>query len=190
MENNESNRQKTELSPIESKIYEYIRKKSYRLTPNEDEKWTTQLELVDLVNSDLTLGEQLEYNENDYNHCRRIWTIINSINQSGLVDKIIVTKKYRYKLGNKEECEAYFKKTKRDAILKLMRVSTLKKRFKNNGQVYLFTFDKDGNPITPEEAAKNFTESLVPEVTEIIKEEIQKQRKKEEEKWRKEECSH
>lgn len=187
MEN--KNEPKKELTPIERKIYGYIWKKSYRLTLDESEKWTTQRELVDYVNSDPSIGEQLEYNPRDYNHCRRIWTIINSINQSGLRQKIIVTKKYKYKLGTKEECEKYFAKTRRDAISKLMRISTLHKRYKNNGQMYLFTFDEEGNPITPEEAAKRFTESLVPDVTEVIKEKIQKQRKKEEKQWHKEECS-
>lgn len=175
----EKENEKKELSALEKKVYAFIWKKSYRLTTDEKEKWATQRELVDFVNSDPSIGEQLEYNENDYNHCRRLWTVINSINQSGLRQKIIVTKKYKYKLGTKEECLAYFAKTKKDAISKLMRISTLRKRYKNNGQAFLFTFDEEGNPISPEEAAKNFTESLVPDVAEIIKEEIQKQRKKE-----------
>lgn len=164
------------LSPMEWAIYRYIRKKSYLQTDNPDDKWTTQRELVDVVNSDLTINDKLEYNEGDYNHCRRLWTIINGINQSGKVQKIIVTKNYKYKLGTKKECKEYFRKLRKDALLKLVRLSVLERRMEQNGQGQLLS--QDLNPITDESSARGFLESLVPEVIDAFNEERGKQEKK------------
>lgn len=159
------------LTPIEWFIYRYIRNKS--LSADENDKWTTQRELVDAVNCDLSLGEQLEYNEDDYNHCRKLWTIINRINQSGRIQKIIVTKNYRYKLGTKKECEDYFKKLRKDALMKLARLSTLERRANSNGQGQILS--QELNPITEESAARGWLESLVPEAIEVLREEQAKQ---------------
>lgn len=155
------------LSPLEWKVYRTIKRNTY--SPLRENKWTSQLELVEAVNSDLTLDEVLNYNEKDYNHCRALWTIVNRINQSGLIPKIIVIKDYHYKLGNKAECKAYFAKQRRDALGKLTRLSTLERRMNKNGQGTIL--DNNLKPITDESSARKWLETLVPDVLEIMKEE-------------------
>lgn len=157
------------LSPIEWFVYRYIRRKTYQ---GGEDKWATQKELVEAINSDLSLGVTLEYNEDDYNHCRRLWTIINGINQSGRVPKIIVTKNYRYKLGNQAEVREYFKKQRKDALKKLARLRTLEKRASMNGQGVIL--DSTGKVIDDESTARRYFESLVPEMAEAMKEEARK----------------
>ena len=160
-------KEKTELTALEKKIYNTIKHNTY--SPLRENKWTSQRELVDAVNNDLALGESLNYNEKDYNHCRALWTIVNNINQSGLIPKIIVIKDYHYKLGNKAECKAYFAKQRRDALGKLKRLSTLERRMNKNGQGTIL--DNNLKPITDESSARKWLETRVPDVLEIMKEE-------------------
>lgn len=116
------------LNDLEKKVYEVIYDFSSR------GKWASQKDIVDAVNADEKIGERLPYNDGDYNHCRRIWTIVNRINGSGAVDRIIVSRDYAYKLGTAEECRAYFKKQRNDALKKLVRLSILEDRYRRNGQ--------------------------------------------------------
>lgn len=167
--------EETRLTPLEERIVMTIARKSYSKDP--DNRWTTQRELVDAVDSDLTVEDKLEWNDHDYNHCRRIWTIINNLNQTGRLEKIIVTKDYKYKLGTKKECQAYFKKLHKDAVLKLMRLSTLKKKYAQNGQETLF--DLSLKKTENEAKVRTWLETLVPDILEIAKEEAEKAARKE-----------
>ncbi len=167
--------EENKLTPLEERIVMTIARKSYSKDPFN--RWTTQRELVDAVEDDLTIIDKLEWNDHDYNHCRRIWTIINNLNQSGKLEKIIVTKDYKYKLGTKKECEAYFKKLHKDAVLKLMRLSTLKRKYAQNGQETLF--DLSLKKTENEAKVRTWLETLVPDVLEIAKEEAEKAARKE-----------
>ncbi len=161
-------KEKTKLTALEEKIYKVIKHNTY--SHLRENKWTSQRELVDAVNNDLTLEESLNYNEKDYNHCRALWTIVNNINKSGLADKIIVIKDYHYKLGNKAECEEYYAKQRRDALKKIVRSSALKRRMNKHGQGTIL--DKNLKPIIKDKAsAMEWLETLVPDVLEMMKEE-------------------
>lgn len=157
------------LSPVEWLVYRYIRKKTYQ---GGEDRWTTQKELVDAINADPNIEVKLTYNEADYNHCRGLWTIINGINQSGRVPKIIVTKNYKYKLGNAAEVRDYFAKQRKDALKKLARLRTLERRASMNGQGTIL--DSEGKVIDEESTARRYFESLVPEMAEAMKEEARK----------------
>lgn len=160
------------LSPVEWLVYRYIRKKTYQ---GGEDRWTTQKELVDAINADPNIEVKLTYNEADYNHCRGLWTIINGINQSGRVPKIIVTKNYKYKLGNAAEVRDYFAKQRKDALKKLARLRTLERRASMNGQGTIL--DSEGKVIDEESTARRYFESLVPEMAEAMKEEARRTRK-------------
>lgn len=154
------------LTPLEWAVYRLIRDKSYRAEEKGDGGWITQREIVEAVNSDPSLKEKLVWTEDDYNHCRKLWTIVNRLNQSGRIQKIIVVKNYRYKLGTRDECEEYFAKLRKDALAKLARVSALEWRAKKDGQGRLLTDEL--NPIDGKSRARYWIEAFMPEMVEAF----------------------
>ena len=151
------------LTPLQTKVYTELLVAS--TAASEEDRWRTQRQLVDAVNADQEVGETLSYSEDDYNHCRKLWSVVNAINQSGCVDKIIVTKRYRYKLGTSRDCDEYFAKQRKDALKKLARITFPKRRAMADGQGIL----------TGDDMVMRWLESLLPEAREAIEEEAGKQ---------------
>ena len=70
--------------------------KLYNLLKTEPDKWFSQKEIADAV-------EGYEYKERANDRCPTIRDDKNEINASLEVDKIIVMKNYKFKIGTKEE---------------------------------------------------------------------------------------
>lgn len=70
--------------------------KLYNLLKSEPDKWFSQKEIADAV-------EGYEYKERENDRCPTIRDDKNEINASLEVDKIIVMKNYKFKIGTKEE---------------------------------------------------------------------------------------
>ena len=70
--------------------------KLYNLLKTEPDKWFSQKEIADAI-------EGYEYKERENDRCPTIRDDKNEINASLEVDKIIVMKNYKFKIGTKEE---------------------------------------------------------------------------------------
>ncbi len=120
------------LTPLHWSVYRAIRENTLGRNPP-----LTQRQVVDLVNADMEkMGhpERLPYVENDANHCRKLWDLVQDINDSPEIEKVIVVYKYTYFLGNEYETEWYRCKLRSDAIRKLVRAARVAQKTSRNGQ--------------------------------------------------------
>lgn len=111
------------MTSREWQVYNIIKEKSL-----QGQK-TTQRELCDLV-------EGLEYNEDitAHDHCSTIWNIINEINNSDEIDKIIISDNFEYWIGDEEETIEYLNTLWGRIVPKLKRYYNLLRKTKLDGQ--------------------------------------------------------
>lgn len=93
------------------------------------------------------LSEFYNYNPNDTRICREIESDVSKINFSGDFDKIIVSNRKGYKIGNKEQIKAYIERLYKRDLKSLARTSVLRKKNSLNGQM---TTDNDFNEVLNE----------------------------------------
>lgn len=120
------------LEPIHKIFYAIVEENTLAGNPP-----LTQRQVVDEVNLRMELAgeeDRLSYAENDSNHCRRIWDLVQDINASPEKEKVICVYRYTYYLGNEYETEYYRCKLRSDAIKKLVRASRVSHKQKQDGQ--------------------------------------------------------
>ena len=120
------------LEPIHEAFYAIVEENTLAGNPP-----LTQRQVVDEVNLRMELAgeeDRLFYTENDSNHCRRIWDLVQDINASPEKEKVICVYRYTYYLGNEFETEWYRCKLRSDAIKKLVRASRVSHKQKQNSQ--------------------------------------------------------
>lgn len=120
------------LEPIHEAFYAIVEENTLAGNPP-----LTQRQVVDEVNLRMELSgeeDRLTYTENDSNHCRRIWDLVQDINASPEKEKVICVYKYTYYLGNEFETEWYRCKLRADALKKLVRASRVAHKQKQDGQ--------------------------------------------------------
>lgn len=124
----------------------------------------TQKELCSRVNS--ILGEKaLRFNERATNckndergdHCKPLLKYVREINESPEVDRIIITKKYVYKLGDEVECINYHRYLQEKAFKMYKRASAIWMKIKKNGQGKLVS--NQGKEIDEKSKAKRFVDT-------------------------------
>lgn len=124
----------------------------------------TQKELCEAVNA--RLGHKaLTYNakatncKNDQkgDHCKWLLPIVQKINASPEVEKIIVIKNYCYFLGSEEQCMAYYRQLTERAIAMFKRANAVWRKIKKDGQGKLISCH--GEEITEDSKARRFTEA-------------------------------
>lgn len=79
-------------------------------------------------------GYELSANDKAHDKCRPVWGDVTAINKSLLIDKIVIIDKFTYRIGSKEETEAYCQNLKDKAIRALARLSVMNKKLKRDGQ--------------------------------------------------------
>lgn len=82
-------------------------------------------------------GYEYNGNPNAHDRCFPIWHDVTIINQNPQVDGIIVMEDFTYRIGTKDEAEAYRKKLYDKAIRSLVRLSYMTRKIKNDGQAVL-----------------------------------------------------
>jgi len=103
----------------------------YDLLKSDPNKWWTQEEICKNISS-------YYYSDDDRNHCVAIGTDRIEINESGLTDKIIVTKKHCFKIATLEE----YLKERASHIARIKSqvsiVRAMDRKYEQNGQGKLF----------------------------------------------------
>ena len=100
-------------------------------TNNEDPyKWLSQ--------EDIEQPDGYKYVNRPNDKCSAIWKDIEVIRKSKQFNKVIITKKYKYKIATFEEAENYVESLKINALKKLKRASEIEKLIDLDGQTRLF----------------------------------------------------
>lgn len=109
----------------------------------------------DIVNN--VCGYEWNDDEKCHDHCPAIWTDIKDINLSYQTDKIIISNKFEYWVGNEEETQEFLDKLWNDLCPRLTRYWAYLKKAKRNGQGIFI--DRKGNVIDENSQARAFIES-------------------------------
>ncbi len=117
-------------------------------------KKTTQLEICEKI-------EGFEYKERQgtTDKCSAIWSDVRDINLFGETDKIIITKRYVYWIGNEQETEEYLKACWNQIAPALNRYWSIVKKIKNNGQYKILS--NKLQPIDEDSKARLYVESFI-----------------------------
>ena len=126
---------KEELKIRREKLYELIKYNS--LIENRK---TTQEEICEKID-----GYNYVESNSTNDHCTAIWSDINKINNDSSVDAVIITKRYKYWIGSKEETKEFLKKLWKDLSPRLKRYWFFVKKIGFDAQGSLF--DKDLKPL-------------------------------------------
>lgn len=81
------------------------------------------------------LNEFYSFNPEDTRICREIERDCRTINFSGEFDKIIVSSRKGYKIGNKEQIKTYIERLYKRDLKSLARTSVLRKKNSRDGQL-------------------------------------------------------
>ena len=151
-EKNESERlpQETSLTPRQWALYRLIKHNSL-----VEHRKTTQKEIYEALKE---YGYEWNESNNTSDHCSAIWADVTENNLSMEHDKIIITEKYTYWIGSKDETKKFLQKLWRDLSPRLQRYWFYTKKVGYDGRGKLF--DKNGNPIEEESAVTLFHSSF------------------------------
>lgn len=107
----------------ENALYEYLIK-NY-----DEDKYISKYEICK------DLSDYYTYNPEDTRMCREIESDVLKINFSANFDKIIVSSRKGYKIGNKEQIKAYIERLYKRDRKSLARTSVLRKKNSYDGQL-------------------------------------------------------
>ena len=113
---------------------------------------TTQREIADNVP-----GYEWNDDEKCHDHCPAIWNDIKDINLSYETDKLIISDKFEYWIGNEQETKDFIDKLWNDLAPRLTRYWNYLKKVNRDGQGVLI--DRKGNFIDDDSSARRFIES-------------------------------
>lgn len=140
--------------------------KQKKLTPEEWECYRIIRENSELFGrrtSQKEIAERLGLKWNDdpkaHDHCPKVWTIIEHLNMSGEIEKVIISFNFEYWLGNKAETEVYLDKLWSDLMPRLKRYWTYYNKIKKDGQGKLLSAQLQ--PIDEDSQAREFVESYL-----------------------------
>lgn len=144
-EKSEKREQKSSITPRQWALYRLI----YHNSLIERRK-TTQKEICEKLSD---YGYVYTESNNTSDHCSMIWTDVNANNMSLEHDKIIITEKYVYWIGNERETKKFLAKLWRDLSPRLQRYwfFVYKVGFDGLGKL----FDKNLNEIDYDEDDKD-----------------------------------
>lgn len=142
----QKNKQK-KLTPRQWQLLNFIRNASL-----VDHRKVSQKDIFNNV-----FGYEWNDDEKCHDHCPAIWNDIKDINLSYETDKLIISDKFEYWLGNEEETKAFIDKLWSDLEPRLVRYWAYLKKVERNGQGQLI--DRKGNAIDEDSQARAFIES-------------------------------
>lgn len=126
---------KEELKNRRKELYELIKHNS--LIENRK---TTQEEICEKID-----GYNYVESNSTNDHCTAIWNDINKINNDSSIDVVIITKRYKYWIGSKEETKEFLRKLWKDLSPRLKRYWFFVKKIGFDAQGSLF--DEKLNPV-------------------------------------------
>lgn len=156
-----------EIKPNENDLQEMFdrKNKQKKLTPRQwrlldmikyaslnEHRKLTQREICNTI-------ESYEWNDDEkcHDHCPAIWNDIKDINLSYETDKLIISDRFEYWIGNKEETLDFLDKLWSDLSPRLARYWAYLKKVGRDGQGLVI--DRKGNVIEEESQARAFIES-------------------------------
>jgi ribosomal protein L23 len=102
---------------------------NYLIQNYDEERYISKYEICK------DLSEYYNYNPEDTRICREIESDVSRINFSAEFDKIIVSSKKGYKIGNKEQIKNYIERLYNRDLKSLARTSIIRKKNSLDGQV-------------------------------------------------------
>lgn len=135
------------LTPRQWRLLDFIKNNSLL-----EHRKTSQKEIVDHI-------EGYEWNEDEkcHDHCPAIWNDIKDINLSYETDKLIISDRFEYWIGNEEETKEFIDKLWNDLAPRLTRYWNYLKKVNRDGQGIII--DRKGNVIDDNSQARAFIES-------------------------------
>ena len=115
---------------------------------------TTQLEICQKID-----GYEWKYRKGTTDKCSAIWNDVRDLNLSSETEKIIITHRYTYWIGNEQETEDYLKACWRQIAPALNRYWSIVRKIKSNGQYKLLS--TKGDIIDAESKARAYVESFI-----------------------------
>lgn len=120
-----------------------------------EKRKTTQKEICDKLSEHGY--EWVETSGENHDHCTTIWNDIATINLSYETDKMIISDKYHYWIGDKTQTDAFMDKLWSDLFPRLQRYWRYNKKLARDGQYQMV--DRKGNVIEEGSKARRFIES-------------------------------
>ncbi len=102
------------------------------------------------------------YNDRPNDKCPMIWRDVDFINHSLEVEKIIVVDKFTYRIGTREESEAYAEKLLIGAVKKFKRYWSVYNKIRKDGQGKLIS--NQNRPIDEKSRARDFVEAFIKDI--------------------------
>lgn len=136
------------LTPQEWECYRLIKYNSEVLN-----RRTSQKEIAE------KLGLKWNSSETCHDHCPKTWTIIEHLNLSGEIEKIIISHEFNYWLGNQAETKVFIDKLWNDLSPRLSRYWKYLQKIKKDGQGKLLSAQLQ--PIDEDSQARSFVESYL-----------------------------
>lgn len=127
---NKKEEKKLELTDRQKALYELIHHNSF-----VEHRKTGQKEIYEKLKN---YGYQWSESNNTSDHCSPIWSDIKAINLSMENDHVIITEKYIYWIGSKEESEKFLQKLWKDVSGRLKRYWFYTKKLDRDGQMDIF----------------------------------------------------
>lgn len=135
------------LTPREWRLLDLIKHNSF-----VEHRKTTQKEICEKIDTFIWNDD-----EKCHDHCTAIWHDIEEINLSYQTDKLIISDKFDYWIGDEEETKAFIDKKWQDLLPRLVRYWAFLNKVKRNGQGILI--DRKGNVIDEDSQARAFIEN-------------------------------
>lgn len=138
---------KKSLTPRQWRLLDLIKENSLIFN-----KKTTQREIVDAID-----GYEWNEDEKCHDRCPAIWSDIKDINLSYETDKLIISDKFEYWIGDIEETTDFIDKLWKDLEPRLKRYWAYLKKVERDGQGLLI--DRKGKVIDEDSQAREWIES-------------------------------
>lgn len=135
------------LTPRQWRLLDFIKNNSLL-----EHRKTSQKEIVDHID-----GYEWNEDEKCHDHCPAIWNDIKDINLSYETDKLIISDRFEYWIGNEEETKEFIDKLWNDLAPRLTRYWNYLKKVNRDGQGIII--DRKGNVIDDNSQARAFIES-------------------------------
>ena len=130
------------------RLYDFIKQNSL------NNEWTTQDQIIASV-----YGYVENTSDKAHDKCVGIWQDIQALNDSVVIQKIILIKDNTYKLATESEANEFIEHKKRQALIRLQRVWNLTYKVNADGQGRLLTADNE--VIDKNSMAREFIETFI-----------------------------
>lgn len=127
------------LDDLDKAVYQFLLDMSLG-----QKRAATLREVVDMTQCDLTLPPdmKLEWNDEDRDHCRKMWNVVQHLNDSGEIHSQVYIKDYTYGISLKQESNEYIRKLVNEGGRKIARAFRLYLKGLKDGELDLLNGDE------------------------------------------------